>query len=716
MALANVNLKFGVNLKDFSSKLQNMEKNVEKFGNNLKKVGGGLTKGLTAPIIGATAAATALAIKVGGVADRLLDLEQITGISTDSLQEYQYVANQAGVSTESVSAAMEGLTRRIMDLEEPSNKAGIALKELGVYVRNANGELRTGDQIMDDVINSLADMQNPVERNAYGAKIFGGAWKDMAPILSMGTKGIKAAREEAHQLGIVMSKDSLNGSNAFRMSVDRLKATFDGLLNQMGASFAPMLNDTIIPLIDDFVVPAFRAFAGFIKRITDGFNSLSPVVKNIALVVTGLVAAVGPLLTGLGVLTMTVIPALKTGIMVLTTVFSPLVLKIAAVVAIVGGLALVVKGVIDSWETVKTYFSQLWDRIKLFFIKGVAGTLEVFNKFTSAIGLDFSDTIDGLREKSKGMQEALDAQPVVTLGDVFSEVGSSIMNTFTSLKDSVTSSMSTTREEVTKTTEAVKGLGGAVQSLTSSGLGDISTSSNRKSMLPEIDVDAFNEKLDSIKLAVVNKGHQINDAIVSFNQQASSIITGSIGSTFSQIGTAIGEGFVSGENAFKAAGKSLLGSLAGIMSQIGELMIEYGALAIVKAKLDASMAIPGAGFITGPLAIAAGIALISASAAVGAVASGKSSGSSGGGALGEATNVSGMRAMGGTVSAGNSYIVGERGPEIWKASGHGKIIPNNKLGGLNGPLLIRIVGEFIQRGTDMVATIDQTKMVYGRTT
>ena len=38
-------------------------------------------------------------------------------------------------------------------------------------------------------------------------------------------------------------------------------------------------------------------------------------------------------------------------------------------------------------------------------------------------------------------------------------------------------------------------------------------------------------------------------------------------------------------------------------------------------------------------------------------------------------------AMGGPVSSGESYIVGERGPELFSPSGSGSIIPNNKLGG-----------------------------------
>jgi hypothetical protein len=41
----------------------------------------------------------------------------------------------------------------------------------------------------------------------------------------------------------------------------------------------------------------------------------------------------------------------------------------------------------------------------------------------------------------------------------------------------------------------------------------------------------------------------------------------------------------------------------------------------------------------------------------------------------------GARATGGPVSAGKSYLVGERGPELFMPSGSGSIIPNSAMGG-----------------------------------
>jgi hypothetical protein len=52
----------------------------------------------------------------------------------------------------------------------------------------------------------------------------------------------------------------------------------------------------------------------------------------------------------------------------------------------------------------------------------------------------------------------------------------------------------------------------------------------------------------------------------------------------------------------------------------------------------------------------------------------------------------GGKAAGGPVNAGTTYLVGERGPELFTPSGSGMIIPNNQLGGGGGSINITVNG------------------------
>lgn len=60
------------------------------------------------------------------------------------------------------------------------------------------------------------------------------------------------------------------------------------------------------------------------------------------------------------------------------------------------------------------------------------------------------------------------------------------------------------------------------------------------------------------------------------------------------------------------------------------------------------------------------------------------------GIVSQGGKVSGKRASGGPVSAGRSYLVGERGPEIVTMSGNGRVTPNRDIGGFSGDIVIPI--------------------------
>jgi hypothetical protein len=79
----------------------------------------------------------------------------------------------------------------------------------------------------------------------------------------------------------------------------------------------------------------------------------------------------------------------------------------------------------------------------------------------------------------------------------------------------------------------------------------------------------------------------------------------------------------------------------------------------------------------------------------------------------------GGRAAGGSVVGGTSYMVGERGPELFTPSGSGMITPNNRLGGntinitLNGEIdsegtarqIINVLNNSFYRGTSGAAAL-----------
>jgi len=113
----------------------------------------------------------------------------------------------------------------------------------------------------------------------------------------------------------------------------------------------------------------------------------------------------------------------------------------------------------------------------------------------------------------------------------------------------------------------------------------------------------------------------------------------------------------------------LFGNLATLMQTENRKLFEIGkAAAIAQAIVNTATAITNA-LAVPPFPL--GFALAATAGVAGAVQI----------ATIQNQKMSGARAMGGDVQAGNSYLVGERGAEIITMGGNGHVTPNHKLGG-----------------------------------
>lgn len=114
--------------------------------------------------------------------------------------------------------------------------------------------------------------------------------------------------------------------------------------------------------------------------------------------------------------------------------------------------------------------------------------------------------------------------------------------------------------------------------------------------------------MNGIKVAFDSNLIASLERIKEFNDQARTIISESIASTFSNLGTVIGEALATGGNVMKSAGQALLQGLTGLLSSMGDMLIKMGTAAVLAGtvtKLFGDVTGIGAGL----LAIAGGVVL-----------------------------------------------------------------------------------------------------------
>ena len=221
-------------------------------------------------------------------ADEILSLSTVTGISTETLQEYKYMASLLDVDLNTITGSMTKLTKSMSSAQSGSGAAASAFEKLGVSIVDENGNLRDANSVFDDAIAALGKISNETERDATAMELFGKSAKDLNPLIEASGEKIAALRPEAHDVGYVMSGNTLNSMSEVQDGFDRLGLSAESLKNQIGTSIGkymlPYLNDLVSAfqnLAGTHDVGAFAdALADVINRLLDDLVAALPSILN----------------------------------------------------------------------------------------------------------------------------------------------------------------------------------------------------------------------------------------------------------------------------------------------------------------------------------------------------------------------------------------------------------------------------------------------------
>jgi TP901 family phage tail tape measure protein len=294
MTLGKLLISLGLEKAGFDRGLDEAVESTGGFASRMTNLGGSLTKGVTLPLAALGAAAFANAVKVGNMADTLLDLSTQTGLSTRSLQEFRRVTTVAGVGADTIANAAMSLTRRLSATDEESKKVAETLGALGVSVRDSSGRLRDMDDILPEMITSLQGVENTVERNALAIQLFGRGATELAPVLGMTADEFENLRKEAHDMGLVLGDDALGAANDFRVQWDTLRQSLSGSIATIGVQLIPIMS-SLVAVLSENVIPA-------VSRVVGWLGELSPTTQKWIAGIGALLAMLGPFLTVIGLL------------------------------------------------------------------------------------------------------------------------------------------------------------------------------------------------------------------------------------------------------------------------------------------------------------------------------------------------------------------------------------------------------------------------------
>ena len=341
--------------KNFNAGIEAARAKVDSFGSAAtdfsKK-----TKGISTAAAGVLGTLGGMALKSVTAADDLNTLAKQSGLTTTELQKIQYASDLVDVSMEDIVGAQTKLISSMSSSKE-------AFTTLGIATTNADGSLRSSNEVFYETLAALGSVTNETERDALAMEIFGKRASSLSGIIDDGGASLRAYGDEAERAGLIMSQDTLDGLNAVNDSIDELKAKAAAEMANTGAKAM----EALMPIFDQVVEK--------LSSVLEWTGNLDEGQLKMIITIAGVVAAISPIAGIIGSISGAVstflgfLPGIQNAFSAVTSFVAanPIVLIAAAVAALAAAIAL-------NWDKVKPILDAAWQFIKDM-INGVLGLI-----------------------------------------------------------------------------------------------------------------------------------------------------------------------------------------------------------------------------------------------------------------------------------------------------------------------------------------------------
>lgn len=233
----------------------------------------GATSGFTSFVSGAASAVASVD-----------DLSKRTGVSAQTLQAYQFAAEQSGVGIETFGRSIQKLLINLGEAQTGNKTAIKSFADLGISVEQLAG--LTPEQTFEKVAAAIAQLPNPAQQAALAVGLFGKSGAELVPVFQEGAGFLAEMRAEAERLGLVLSRDQVQGLATLDDTIGKVSASFKALQARIVAELAPALiraGEGALQFIASIDVREVATQAQqAISDLADAFQVLSPVVEYVA--------------------------------------------------------------------------------------------------------------------------------------------------------------------------------------------------------------------------------------------------------------------------------------------------------------------------------------------------------------------------------------------------------------------------------------------------
>lgn len=234
--------------------------------------------------VGAFAAVQAFGLKTGQAVAELGRMAQAAGVPVERFSRLATATRLVGGTVEDLSSGLQTLSDKIIDAaKDAEGGAAASFKQLGVDVRDANGNIKTTERILGEIADGLAAVPSDTLRASAAFEIFGGSATKLLPILENGSAGMEKYASEADKLGTVVTAQQSKTARGLLVQYRKVGEALRGI--------AFRIADDLLP----FLTKNSQAMATY---LADNAETISKFVGKVLREISGISADLGRVLIG----------------------------------------------------------------------------------------------------------------------------------------------------------------------------------------------------------------------------------------------------------------------------------------------------------------------------------------------------------------------------------------------------------------------------------
>ena len=479
MDLFDLVAKLSLDKSEYEKGLSDAEQKAGTTGGKVAQAFGTAAKagaGLAAGVAAAGTALYGMATKSANTSDHIDKMSQKIGISRQAYQELDFICSQSGANVDNLRVGMKTLTNQMGQAASGTGDAAEVFQRLGLSVTDSSGQMKSQEEMLWETLDALQGVENQTERATLANQLFGKSGSDLMPLVNGARGSIGDMRDEAHDLGLVLSDETIDSGVVFTDTVDKIQRSLSAVATNIGAEVMPIVQQVLdwvlvnMPTIQKVIGTVFNVLGVVVSAAMDLLRKLyewiEPHIPEVAKIFqTAFDAASGAVRTAFDVIKTLwntvlrpVITAIadilqKTLVPVFNLVFNNLLIPAFqnfittmqnlwehSFKPIIEGITKFIKGVFTAdwsmaWEGIKQIFSGWWEGVKTLVSSSLENVRILFSGAWEAIKTVTSTVFGGIKSVIGGVFEGIKALWQNVLQPVWEEIKNAIQGVYSAFED-----------------------------------------------------------------------------------------------------------------------------------------------------------------------------------------------------------------------------------------------------------------------------------------